>query len=145
MTQILSISLERDNQRRVKMAREDHTEDSVRAELHGEMRSAQFPSVSESGKAASVEGSTGDIRMTRPPNRYRPTDALSVAEAVFKPATPVAVDSVPVKTKGGVPVPKESVVDQTDSDLMRPVRGADILVRDASISDARVNSVALKA
>ena len=26
--------------------------------------------------------------MTRPPNRYRPTDAVSVAEAVFKPATP---------------------------------------------------------
>jgi hypothetical protein len=31
------------------------------------------------------------------------------------------------------------------SGIMRPVRGADILVRDASISDARVNSVALKA
>jgi uncharacterized protein (DUF4415 family) len=56
--------------------------------------------------------------MTRPPNRYRPTDALSVAEAVFKPATPVAVESVPVKSKGGVPVSKESVSIRLDSDLI---------------------------
>jgi uncharacterized protein (DUF4415 family) len=66
----------------------------------------------------SVETSTGEIRMTRPPNRYRPTDALSVAEAVFKPATPVAAESVRVKRKGGVPVSKESVSIKLDSDLI---------------------------
>jgi uncharacterized protein (DUF4415 family) len=71
-----------------------------------------------SGKAVSVESSTGEIRMTRPPNRYRPTDALSVAEAVFKPATPVAAESVRVKRKGGVPVSKESVSIKLDSDLI---------------------------
>jgi uncharacterized protein (DUF4415 family) len=56
--------------------------------------------------------------MTRPPNRYRPTDALSVAEAVFKPATPVAVESFPVKKEGGLPVSKESVSIRLDSDLI---------------------------
>ena len=56
--------------------------------------------------------------MTRPPNRYRPTDALSVAEAVFKPATPGAVDPVPVKREGAVPVSKESVSIRLDSDLI---------------------------
>jgi uncharacterized protein (DUF4415 family) len=71
-----------------------------------------------SGEAVSVEGSTGEIRMTRPPNRFRPTDALSLAEAVFKPATPVAVESVPVKRKVGVPVSKESVSIRLDSDLI---------------------------
>jgi uncharacterized protein (DUF4415 family) len=59
-----------------------------------------------------------EICMTRPPNRYRPTDALSVAEAVFKPATPVAAESVRVKGKGGVPVSKELVSIKLDSDLM---------------------------
>ena len=32
--------------------------------------------------------------MTKPPNRYRPTDALSVAEAVFKPAPPAAINAI---------------------------------------------------
>jgi uncharacterized protein (DUF4415 family) len=56
--------------------------------------------------------------MTRPPNRYRPTDALSVAEAVFKPAAAVAVESVPVKREGGLPVSKESVSIRLDSDVI---------------------------
>src|SRR5208337_912255 len=40
--------------------------------------------------------------MTRPPNRYRPTDALSVAEAVFKPATPAADETVRAQRKGAL-------------------------------------------
>ena len=60
----------------------------------------------------------GRIRMTRPPNRYRPTDALSVAEAVFKPATPPAAEPVRAQRKGGVPVSKELVSIKLDSDLI---------------------------
>jgi len=56
--------------------------------------------------------------MTRPPNRYRPTDALSVAEAVFKPAAPPAAEPVRVQGKAGVPVSKELVSIKLDSDLI---------------------------
>ena len=56
--------------------------------------------------------------MTRLPNRYRPTDALSVAEAVFKPATPPANEPAPAQRKVGVPVAKELVSIKLDSDLL---------------------------
>jgi uncharacterized protein (DUF4415 family) len=56
--------------------------------------------------------------MTRPPNLRRPTDALSVAEAVFKPATPVTAEPVRVKSKGGVPISRELVSIKLDSDLI---------------------------
>jgi uncharacterized protein (DUF4415 family) len=56
--------------------------------------------------------------MTRPPNRYRPTDALSVAEAVFKPAPPPPAEPVREPKKGGVPVSKELVSIKLDSDLL---------------------------
>jgi uncharacterized protein (DUF4415 family) len=56
--------------------------------------------------------------MTKPPNRYRPTDALSVAEAVFKPATPPAVEPARAQAKAGVPVLKELVSIKLDSDLI---------------------------
>ena len=56
--------------------------------------------------------------MTRPPNRYRPTDALSVAEAVFKPAPPPAAEPVRAPTKAGVPVLKELVSIKLDSDVI---------------------------
>jgi uncharacterized protein (DUF4415 family) len=56
--------------------------------------------------------------MTRPPNRYRPTDTLSVAEAVFKPATVAAADPVRVQRKSDVPVSKELVSIKLDSDLI---------------------------
>ena len=57
--------------------------------------------------------------MARPPNRYRPTDALSVAEAVFKPAPPQAAESVRAPTKkSGVPASKELVSIKLDSDLL---------------------------
>ena len=56
--------------------------------------------------------------MTNPPNRYRPTDALSVAEAVFKPATPPAAEPARAQAKAGVPVLKELVSIKLDSDLI---------------------------
>ena len=56
--------------------------------------------------------------MTRPPNRFRPTDALTVAEAVFKPAAPPAVETVRAPRKTGVPVAKELVSIKLDSDLI---------------------------
>ena len=56
--------------------------------------------------------------MTRPPNRYRSTDALSVAEAAFKPATPAAADPVRVQGRGSLPVSKELVSIKLDSDLI---------------------------
>jgi uncharacterized protein (DUF4415 family) len=56
--------------------------------------------------------------MTRQPNRYRPTDALSVAEAVFKPAAPAATEPVRAQRKGDVPVSKELVSIKLDSDLI---------------------------
>jgi uncharacterized protein (DUF4415 family) len=43
---------------------------------------------------------------------------LSIAEAVFKPATPAAVEPVRVQGKGDVPVSKESVSIKLDSDLI---------------------------
>jgi uncharacterized protein (DUF4415 family) len=55
--------------------------------------------------------------MPRPPNRYRPTDALSVAEAVFKPASPPAEPVRTAKTNGA-PVSKELVSIKLDSDLV---------------------------
>ena len=56
--------------------------------------------------------------MTRPPNRYRPTDALSVAEAVFKPATPPPEAPPPAQKKSGLPISKELVSIKLDSDLL---------------------------
>jgi uncharacterized protein (DUF4415 family) len=56
--------------------------------------------------------------MTRPPNRTRPTDALSLAEAVFKSATPPAAEPVRAPRKAGVPVSKELVSIKLDSDLI---------------------------
>ena len=56
--------------------------------------------------------------MTRPPNRYRPTDALSIAEAAFKPAMPPATESVRAPRKDGLPVYKELVSIKLDSDLL---------------------------
>lgn len=56
--------------------------------------------------------------MTRPPNRYRPNDALSIAEAVFKPATAPAKETVRAQRKGGIPVSKELVSIKLDSDLV---------------------------
>jgi uncharacterized protein (DUF4415 family) len=56
--------------------------------------------------------------MARPPNTHRPTDALSTAEAVFKPAAQPASEPVRMQRKGGVPVSKELVSIKLDSDLI---------------------------
>ena len=56
--------------------------------------------------------------MARPPNRNRPTDALSVAEAVFKPAAPAAAEPVRAPRQSDVPVAKELVSIKLDSDLL---------------------------
>ena len=56
--------------------------------------------------------------MTRPPNRYRPTDARAVAEAVFKPAPPPPPEPVRAPPKSGLPLSKELVSIKLDSDLI---------------------------
>ena len=56
--------------------------------------------------------------MVKPPNRDRPTDAFSVAEAVFKPRTPPAAEPIRPQRKGGVPISKELVSIKLDSDLI---------------------------
>lgn len=56
--------------------------------------------------------------MTRPPLRYRATDAFSVAEAVFKPTAPALAEPAPAPRKPGVPIAKESVTIKLDSDLI---------------------------
>ncbi len=56
--------------------------------------------------------------MTKPPTRRRPADALSVAEAVFKPAPPPAPEPVRAPKKEGVPVAKETVTLKLDGDVL---------------------------
>src|SRR5437763_1074160 len=56
--------------------------------------------------------------MTKPPNRYRPTDAFSAAEAVFQPSTPPVPEPVRPQKKDSVPVSKETVTIKLDSDLL---------------------------
>lgn len=56
--------------------------------------------------------------MARPPNRYRPTDAFSAAEAIFKPAAPALAEPVRATAKTGVPVSKELVSIKLDSDVI---------------------------
>jgi uncharacterized protein (DUF4415 family) len=56
--------------------------------------------------------------MTKPPNRFRKTDPLSVAEAVFKPAAPPVVEPVRAPAKTGLPVAKETVTMKLDSDVL---------------------------
>jgi uncharacterized protein (DUF4415 family) len=70
------------------------------------------------GSKISRIGLTGEFRMTRPPNRFRPTDALSAAEAVFKPAPPPIAEPVRLAKKPGVPGSKELVSIKLDSDLL---------------------------
>ncbi len=56
--------------------------------------------------------------MSRSPNRFRPTDAVAVAEAVFKPAPPPITESVVVEKRAGIPISKEQVSLKLDSDLI---------------------------
>jgi len=56
--------------------------------------------------------------MTRPPNRHRPADALSAAEAVFRPAPQPAAAPVRAPAQTGAPIAKETVSIRLDSDLI---------------------------
>jgi uncharacterized protein (DUF4415 family) len=56
--------------------------------------------------------------VSRSPNRFRPTDALSVAEAVFKPVPPPAAEPIVVEKRAGIPISKEQVSLKLDSDLI---------------------------
>lgn len=56
--------------------------------------------------------------MTRPPNRHRPSDPLSVAEAVFKAAPAPPIEPVRAAKPPGTPVAKELVSIKLDSDLI---------------------------
>jgi uncharacterized protein (DUF4415 family) len=56
--------------------------------------------------------------MAKPPIRRRPTDALSIAEAVFKPAAPAAADPVREQPKSKLPISKEMVSIKLDSDVL---------------------------
>ena len=56
--------------------------------------------------------------MSRSPNRFRPTDSLSVAEAVFKPAPQPTAEPVVAEKRPGIPISKEQVLLELDSDLV---------------------------
>jgi uncharacterized protein (DUF4415 family) len=56
--------------------------------------------------------------VSRSPNRFRPTDALSAAEAVFKPASQPTVEPAVAEKRAGIPISKEHVSLKLDSDLI---------------------------
>ena len=56
--------------------------------------------------------------MSRSPNRFRPTDVLSVAEAVFKPAPQPTAEPVVAEKRARIAISKEQVSLKLDSDLL---------------------------
>ena len=56
--------------------------------------------------------------MSSSPNRFRPTVALSAAEAVFKPEPQPTAAPVVAEKRLGVPISKEQVSLKLDSDLI---------------------------
>jgi uncharacterized protein (DUF4415 family) len=56
--------------------------------------------------------------VSRSPNRFRPTDFLSVAEAVFKRAPQPTAEPVLAEKRAGIPISKEQVSLKLDSDLI---------------------------
>jgi uncharacterized protein (DUF4415 family) len=56
--------------------------------------------------------------VSKTPDRFRPIDALSVADAVFKPAPEPAIEPVVAEKRAGVPISKEQVSLKLDSDLL---------------------------
>jgi uncharacterized protein (DUF4415 family) len=59
-----------------------------------------------------------EFLLSRSPNRFRPSDALSVAEAVFKPALPPTAEPVVAEKRTSIPISKEQVSLKLDSDLI---------------------------
>jgi uncharacterized protein (DUF4415 family) len=60
----------------------------------------------------------GDMRMTRPPNRYRPTDPRTAAEAAFKKATSEPASPVSLPKTTSLPTGKELVSLRIDRDVL---------------------------
>jgi len=56
--------------------------------------------------------------MPKPPNRYRPTNPRSIAEAAFKNATTKPADPTPAPTRTSVPIGKELVSLRIDRDVL---------------------------
>jgi len=56
--------------------------------------------------------------MSKPPNRYRPTDPRTAAEAAFKNATKNPAGPTPAPRKTPVPVGKELVSLRIDRDVL---------------------------
>ena len=56
--------------------------------------------------------------MTKPPDRYRPTDARSIAEAVFKPAPPKPEGAPTATPRATLPGTTEVVSIRLDSDVL---------------------------
>ena len=56
--------------------------------------------------------------MANPPIRRRPTDARSVAEAVFKPVAPKGPEPAQAPARSAIPVAKEQVTIQLDGDVL---------------------------
>jgi uncharacterized protein (DUF4415 family) len=56
--------------------------------------------------------------MSKPSNRYRPTDPLSVAEAVFRPVIPRAAETPREPRSTPLPVGKEQISIRIDRDVL---------------------------
>ena len=56
--------------------------------------------------------------MSNPPNRYRPSDPRSAAEAAFKKATTKPADPAPAPKKASLPRGKETVSLRIDRDIL---------------------------
>ena len=56
--------------------------------------------------------------MAKPPNRYRPNDPRTSAEAAFKKATTKPAEAAPAPTKASLPTGKELVSLRIDRDVL---------------------------
>ena len=56
--------------------------------------------------------------MSKPPDRYRPSDPRGAAEAAFKKATTKPADPVPAPQKVSLPRGKETVALRIDRDVL---------------------------
>src|SRR5215212_1350149 len=58
------------------------------------------------------------MQMPRPPNRYRPSDPRTAAEAAFKKAMIQTADPTPIPRKASLPAGKELVTLRIDRDVL---------------------------